>query len=91
MNNQIENNNDWLKSQKVKPLSKSYRFGAWFILVCGVFAITGAFIFGVIVEKDIRVLLMLIPLSIFTHIFGTLAVTGHAPKYSFFLVGNIAK
>jgi len=78
-------------AENARPLSKAYRLGAWFILVMGIIAILGGLIFGVIVEGDFRIVLFLVPVMLFTHVFGTLAVTGFPTTYARIITGQAPK
>ena len=80
--------NEYLKvsssKEKVKPVSRGARNGAWFIFVIGTIAIVLAFVFGVFIERSSDLLLMLVPISASLYVFGSIAITGYAPKFLLF-------
>ena len=73
-----------LNKQDLKPVSKSGRLGSWFIVIVAVLAGVAVIIFGLVAERDLRTLILLVPIVIMLHTFGSIALTGYAPWYLLF-------
>jgi predicted MFS family arabinose efflux permease len=73
-----------LTKEEVKPVSRGARRGAWFIVAVGAMGALGAIVFGLFLEKDPRILVMLLPPLFSMYLFGHIASTGYAPKYLLF-------
>ena len=75
----------------VEPVSKLIRVLAWFIVLVGFAALAGAILFGVIIERDVRVVVLLVPFGVPMHAALSVAISGYAPRYLLFAHGPKTK
>ena len=80
-----------LNREDAEPVSKLIRALAWFIVLVGFVALAGALFFGVVIERDLRVVVFLVPVSVLIHVALSVAISGYAPRYLLFAHGPKAK
>ena len=75
----------------VEPVSKRFRALAWLVVLVGFAALAGAVLFSVIIERDIRVVVLLIPFAVPMHVALSVAISGYTPRYLLFAHGPKTK